>query len=331
MSKTESALVCGAGGFIGSHLVKLLKREGYWVRGVDLKYPEFSPTHADDFVIGDLRDQTVCKNVTDRPFDELYQLAADMGGAGYIFTGDHDADVMHNSATINLNMVHLCQKIGVEKIFYSSSACIYPAYNQLEPNNPKTSEDSAYPAAPDSEYGWEKLFSERMYLSYHRNYGLNVRIARFHNIFGPEGTWTGGREKAPAAICRKVAETPDGGSIEIWGDGKQTRSFLYIDECLEGVRRLMRSNVVEPVNIGSEEMVTINHLAEMAMEIAGKKLKIEHVPGPLGVRGRNSDNKLIAEKLGWAPARPLREGLVKTYEWIEKQVKSRVPSEQESK
>jgi GDP-D-mannose 3',5'-epimerase len=331
MSKTESALVCGAGGFIGSHLVKLLKREGYWVRGVDLKYPEFSPTHADDFVIGDLRDQTVCRNVTDRPFDELYQLAADMGGAGYIFTGDHDADVMHNSATINLNMVHLCQKIGVEKIFYSSSACIYPAYNQLEPNNPKTSEDSAYPAAPDSEYGWEKLFSERMYLSYHRNYGLNVRIARFHNIFGPEGTWTGGREKAPAAICRKVAETPDGGSIEIWGDGKQTRSFLYIDECLEGVRRLMRSNVVEPVNIGSEEMVTINHLAEMAMEIAGKKLKIEHVPGPLGVRGRNSDNKLIAEKLGWAPARPLREGLVKTYEWIEKQVKSRVPSEQESK
>jgi GDP-D-mannose 3',5'-epimerase len=315
MSKTESALVCGAGGFIGSHLVKLLNREGYWVRGVDLKYPEFSPTHADDFVIGDLRDQTVCKNVTDRPFDELYQLAADMGGAGYIFTGDHDADVMHNSATI----------------FYSSSACIYPAYNQLEPNNPKTSEDSAYPAAPDSEYGWEKLFSERMYLSYHRNYGLNVRIARFHNIFGPEGTWTGGREKAPAAICRKVAETPDGGSIEIWGDGKQTRSFLYIDECLEGVRRLMRSNVVEPVNIGSEEMVTINHLAEMAMEIAGKKLKIEHVPGPLGVRGRNSDNKLIAEKLGWAPARPLREGLVKTYEWIEKQVKSRVPSEQESK
>jgi GDP-D-mannose 3',5'-epimerase len=331
MVKTRSALVCGAGGFIGSHLVKLLKREGYWVRGVDLKYPEFSPTHADDFVIGDLRDQTVCKNVTDRPFDELYQLAADMGGAGYIFTGDHDADVMHNSATINLNMVHLCQKIGVEKIFYSSSACIYPAYNQLEPNNPKTSEDSAYPAAPDSEYGWEKLFSERMYLSYHRNYGLNVRIARFHNIFGPEGTWTGGREKAPAAICRKVAETPDGGSIEIWGDGKQTRSFLYIDECLEGVRRLMRSNVVEPVNIGSEEMVTINHLAEMAMEIAGKKLKIEHVPGPLGVRGRNSDNKLIAEKLGWAPARPLREGLVKTYAWIEKQVKSGVPSEQESK
>jgi GDP-D-mannose 3',5'-epimerase len=331
MSKTKSALVCGAGGFIGSHLVKLLNREGYWVRGVDLKYPEFSPTHADDFVIGDLRDQTVCKNVTDRPFDELYQLAADMGGAGYIFTGDHDADVMHNSATINLNMVHLCQKIGVKKIFYSSSACIYPAYNQLEPNNPKTSEDSAYPAAPDSEYGWEKLFSERMYLSYHRNYGLNVRIARFHNIFGPEGTWTGGREKAPAAICRKVAETPDGGSIEIWGDGKQTRSFLYIDECLEGVRRLMRSNVVEPVNIGSEEMVTINHLAEMAMEIAGKKLKIEHVPGPLGVRGRNSDNKLIAEKLGWAPARPLREGLVKTYAWIEKQVKSGVPSEQESK
>ena len=215
MPTAKSALVCGAGGFIGSHLVKLLKREGYWVRGVDLKYPEFSSTHADDFVIGDLRDQTVCKNVTDRPFDELYQLAADMGGAGYIFTGEHDADVMHNSATINLNMVHLCQKIGVKKIFYSSSACIYPAYNQLEPDNPKTSEDSAYPAAPDSEYGWEKLFSERMYLSYHRNYGLDVRIARFHNIFGPEGTWTGGREKAPAAICRKVADTADGGTIEM--------------------------------------------------------------------------------------------------------------------
>jgi len=321
MSKAKSALVCGAGGFIGSHLVKLLKREGYWVRGVDLKYPEFSPTHADDFVIGDLRDQTVCKNVTDRPFDELYQLAADMGGAGYIFTGEHDADVMHNSATINLNMVHLCQKIGVKKIFYSSSACIYPAYNQLEPDNPKTFEDSAYPAAPDSEYGWEKLFSERMYLSYHRNYGLDVRIARFHNIFGPEGTWTGGREKAPAAICRKVAETPDGGTIEIWGDGKQTRSFLYIDECLEGVQRLMSSTFIGPVNIGSEEMVTINHLAQMTMEIAGKKLKIEHVLGPLGVRGRNSDNKLIAEKLDWAPSQSLREGLVKTYPWIEEQVK----------
>jgi GDP-D-mannose 3', 5'-epimerase len=323
MSVTKTALICGAGGFIGSHLVKLLKREGYWVRGVDLKHPEFSPTVADDFVIGDLRDQTVCKNVTDRPFDELYQLAADMGGAGYIFTGDHDADVMHNSGTINLNMVHICQKVGVKKIFYSSSACIYPAHNQLEPDNPKTSEDSAYPAAPDSEYGWEKLFSERMYLSYQRNYGLDVHISRFHNIFGPEGTWTGGREKAPAAICRKVAETPDGGTIEIWGDGKQTRSFLFIDECLVGVRKLMSSSFIGPVNIGSEEMVTINRLAEMAMEIAGKKLTIKHIPGPLGVRGRNSDNKLISEKLGWAPSKPLREGMEKTYAWIEKQVNSK--------
>lgn len=318
----KTALVCGAGGFIGSHLVKLLKREGYWVRGVDLKHPEFSSTAADDFVIGDLRDQAVCKNVTDRPFDELYQLAADMGGAGYIFTGDHDADVMHNSGTINLNMVHISQKIGVKKIFYSSSACIYPAHNQLEPDNPKTSEDSAYPAAPDSEYGWEKLFSERMYLSYQRNYGLDVHIARFHNIFGPEGTWTGGREKAPAAICRKVAETADGGTIEIWGDGKQTRSFLYIDECLEGVRRLMKSNFSGPVNIGSEEMVSINRLAELAMEIAGKKMTIEHIPGPLGVRGRNSDNRLIAQKLGWAPSRTLHEGLEKTYRWIAGQVQA---------
>ena len=324
MSTTKTALVCGAGGFIGSHLAKLLKREGYWVRGVDLKYPEFSPTHADDFVIGDLRDQTVCKNVTDRSFDELYQFAADMGGAGYIFTGEHDADVMHNSGTINLNMVHISQKVGVKKIFYSSSACIYPEYNQLEPDNPKTSEGSAYPAAPDSEYGWEKLFSERMYLAYQRNYGLEVHVARFHNIFGPEGTWTGGREKAPAAISRKVAETPNGGTIEIWGDGKQTRSFLYIDECLVGVRKLMSSTFIGPVNIGSEEMVTINRLAEMAMEIAGKKLTIRHIPGPLGVRGRNSDNKLIAEKLGWAPSKPLREGMEVTYAWVEKRVKAQM-------
>lgn len=314
------ALVCGAGGFIGSHLVKKLKSEGFWVRGVDLKRPEFSPTAADDFVVGDLRDQTLCKSILDRPFDEVYQLAADMGGAGYIFTGEHDADVMHNSAQINLNIAHYGQIAGIKKIFYSSSACIYPAYNQVDANNPKCSEDSAYPAAPDSEYGWEKLFSERMYLSFQRNYGLNVRIARFHNIFGPEGTWTGGKEKAPAAMCRKVAEAPAGGSIEIWGDGVQTRSFLFIDECLEGVRRLMDSNFSGPVNIGSEEMVSINQLAEMVMDIAGKKLEIKHVDGPLGVRGRNSDSKLIKEKLGWAPSIPLRNGIEKTFAWISEQV-----------
>ena len=314
------ALVCGAGGFIGSHLVKKLKTEGFWVRGVDLKRPEFSPTAADDFVVGDLRDQTLCKSILDRPFDEVYQLAADMGGAGYIFTGEHDADVMHNSAQINLNIAHYGQIAGIKKIFYSSSACIYPAYNQVDANNPKCSEDSAYPAAPDSEYGWEKLFSERMYLSFQRNYGLNVRIARFHNIFGPEGTWTGGKEKAPAAMCRKVAEAPAGGSIEIWGDGEQTRSFLFIDECLEGVRRLMDSDFSGPVNIGSEEMVSINQLAEMVMDIAGKKLEIKHVDGPLGVRGRNSDNKLIKEKLGWAPSIPLCNGIEKTFAWINEQV-----------
>ncbi len=317
----KTALVCGAGGFIGSHLVKKLKKEGFWVRGVDLKKPEFSKTEADDFVVADLRDQLVCQKILDRAFDEVYQLAADMGGAGYIFTGDHDADVMHNSATINLNMVYYGQKAGIKKIFYSSSACIYPAYNQKDPDNPNCSEDSAYPAAPDSEYGWEKLFSERMYLSFMRNYGLNVRIARFHNIFGPEGTWKGGKEKAPAAMCRKVAETPDGGEMEIWGDGKQTRSFLFIDECLEGIRRLMDSDFNGPVNIGSEEMIAINNLAKMAMEIAGKKLKIKHIDGPLGVRGRNSDNKLIKSKLGWAPSIPLRKGMEKTYAWIEEQVK----------
>jgi len=317
----KEALVCGAGGFIGSHLVKRLKKEGFWVRGVDLKHPEFSSTVADDFVIGDLRDPEVCREVTDRPFDEVYQLAADMGGAGFIFTGEHDSEVMRNSAMINLNMVDICWQKGTKKIFYSSSACIYPAYNQTDPDNPKCSEDSAYPAAPDSEYGWEKLFSERMYLSYYRNHGLEVRIARFHNIFGPEGAWNNGREKAPAALCRKVAEATDGGEIEIWGDGKQTRSFLYIDECLDGVRRLMGSDFTGPVNIGSEEMITINGLAEMIMDIAGKKLTIKHIKGPLGVRGRNSDNKLIYRTLGWKPICPLREGMEKTYRWIEKQVK----------
>ena len=318
MNKTT--LVCGAGGFIGSHLVKKLKSEGFWVRGVDLKYPEFNKTAADDFVIGDLRNPNVWEKILDRHFDEVYQLAADMGGAGFVFTGEHDADIMHNSALINLNALHHCTKKGIGKIFYSSSACMYPAYNQESTTSPKLSEDSAYPAAPDSEYGWEKLFSERMYLSFHRNYGLNVRIARFHNIFGPEGTWKGGREKAPAALCRKVAETPNGGEIEIWGDGEQTRSFLFIDECLEGMRRLMDSDFTGPVNIGSEEMVSINQLAKMIMEIAGKNLTIKYIPGPLGVRGRNSDNRLIQEKLGWAPSRPLREGLEKTYKWIEQEV-----------
>ncbi|HLW53799.1 MAG TPA: NAD-dependent epimerase/dehydratase family protein [Candidatus Angelobacter sp.] len=314
-------LVCGGGGFIGHHLVRRLKREGMWVRVVDLKHPEFSPSSADDFVIGDLRDVNVVREAL-RGIHIVYQLAADMGGAGYIFTGEHDAHVMHNSATINLNIAEASRFAGVRKIFYSSSACIYPEYNQLDPDNPRCSEGSAYPAAPDSEYGWEKLFSERLYLAYMRNHGIPVRIARYHNIFGPEGTWTGGREKAPAAICRKVAVARDGGEIEMWGDGRQTRSFLYIDECLEGTRRLMDSDFVGPVNIGSEEMVTINELARLTMEIAGKKLSVRHIPGPLGVRGRNSDNHLIAGRLGWKPSRSLREGLERTYAWIHSQVHS---------
>ncbi len=318
----KQALVCGAGGFIGSHLVKRLKREGFWVRGVDLKFPEYSQTAADDFMIGDLRDPDLCRDALDRPFDEVYQLAADMGGAGYIFTGEHDADVMHNSALINLNIVELCKRHRVQRVFYSSSACIYPEYNQLDPDNPRCEEASAYPAAPDSEYGWEKLFSERIYLSYHRNYDLQVRIARFHNIFGPEGSWNNGKEKAPAAICRKVAEAPDGGTIDIWGDGRQTRSFLYIDECLEGVRRLMNSNFTGPVNIGSDEMISINDLARMAMNIAGKQLDLNHIPGPQGVRGRNSDNRLIRQKLNWRPQYPLQLGMTHTYQWINIQVQS---------
>jgi nucleoside-diphosphate-sugar epimerase len=319
---TKSALVCGAGGFIGSHLVRRLKREGFWVRGVDIKHPEYSTSASDEFIIGDLREQSVCRDILDMPFDEVYQLAADMGGAGYIFTGDHDADVMHNSATINLNIASLAQQQSVKKIFYSSSACMYPAYNQEDPDNPKCSEDSAYPAAPDSEYGWEKLFSERLYLSYQRNYGLNVRIARYHNIFGPEGTWTGGKEKAPAAICRKVAEADNGGEIEIWGDGKQTRSFLYIDECLEAMRRFMDADFTGPVNIGSEEMISINGLAQLAASISGKSIRIKNIPGPTGVRGRNSDNTLIHEKLGWKPMQPLRDGLAATYAWIHEQVEA---------
>ena len=316
-------LVCGAGGFIGSYLVKRLKKEGCWVRGVDLKYPEFSETEADDFIIGDLRDPYVCRYVVDQRFDEVYQLAADMGGAGYVFTGENDANIMHNSALINLNMLEACYRRNVKRIFYSSSACIYPKYNQEDPNNPNCAEDSAYPAMPDSDYGWEKLFSEHLYLAFHRNYGMEVRIARYHNIFGPEGSWNDGKEKAPAALCRKVAVAKLKGLdyIEVWGDGKQTRSFLYIDECIEGTLRLMRSDWTGPVNIGSEEMVTIDQLANMIMDIAGKKLKIKHVPGPEGVRGRKSDNRLIYNKLGWKPTQPLRVGLEKTYRWIEEQVK----------
>lgn len=316
----RTALVLGAGGFIGSHLVRRLKREDFWVRGVDLKYPEFSDTAADDFVIGDLRDPYVCRQVIDRRFDEAYQLAADMGGAGYLFTGEHDADVMHNSATINLNVVDACYRRNVKNVFYSSSACMYPSHNQDDPDNPNCSEDSAYPANPDSEYGWEKLFSERLFLAYNRNYGMNCSVARFHNIFGPEGTWAGGREKAPAAICRKVASARNGGTIEIWGDGKQTRSFLYIDECLEGVVRLARSPFRGPVNIGSEEMVTINRLTEMVIGISGKRLSIINVTGPIGVRGRRSDNQLIKAKLDWAPSERLIAGLERTYTWINQQV-----------
>lgn len=323
---TPRTLVCGAGGFIGGHLVKRLKAEGYWVRGVDLKRHEYAPSEADEFIVGDLRDPRLVADVMQGGFHEVYQLAADMGGAGFIFTGEHDADIMHNSATINLNVLDAYHRAGGGRIFYSSSACIYPERNQLDPDNPNCAEDSAYPAAPDSEYGWEKLFSERLYMAFAKNHGLDVHIARFHNIFGPEGTWTGGREKAPAAMCRKVAETPNGGTMDLWGDGKQTRSFLYIDECLEGVRRLMQSSFMGPVNIGSEERISINGLAEMAMEIAGKHLTINHIPGPLGVRGRNSDNRLIRQKLAWAPSRPLREGMAKTYAWIAKQVASAGPT-----
>jgi GDP-D-mannose 3',5'-epimerase len=318
---TRTALVCGAGGFIGSHLVKRLKREGYWVRAVDLKFPEYSETEADDFIIGDLRDRQVVNYAIDQHFDEVYQLAADMGGAGYIFTGDHDAEIMHNSATINLNVLDQAYKRNLKQVFYSSSACIYPAYNHEDPDNPNCAESSAYPAAPDSEYGWEKLFSERLYLSYNRNYGMRNRVARYHNIFGPEGTWQGGREKAPAAICRKVAMASQNSEIEIWGDGQQTRSFLYVDECLEGTVRVTRSDFEGPVNVGSEEMVTIEGLVDLVSDIAGKSLDRIYVPGPTGVRGRNSDNRLIRQELDWAPSLPLIAGLEKTYEWVERQVR----------
>jgi nucleoside-diphosphate-sugar epimerase len=317
----KTALVCGAGGFIGHHLVKRLKREGFWVRGVDLKFHEYAETQADDFVVGDLREQSFVRDVVDRRFDEIYQLAADMGGAGFIFTGENDADIMHNSASINLNVLEAAYRRNNRRIFYSSSACMYPAHNQEDPDNPNCKEDSAYPAAPDSEYGWEKLFSERLYLTYGRCRGMQVRVARYHNIFGPEGCWTGGREKAPAALCRKVAMAKDGDEVEVWGDGLQTRSFLYVDECVEGSVRLMRSNFEGPVNIGSEEMVTINALFDVIADIAGKNLRRKNIPGPLGVRGRNSHNKLIKEKLGWAPTQPLRKGLEVTYEWVERQVR----------
>lgn len=331
----KTALVCGAGGFIGNHLVKRLKREGYWVRGVDLKTPEFNKSDADEFIVCDLRDEKCVNKAVianqhfyypiaskfHEPVNEIYQLAADMGGAGYIFTGEHDADVMHNSASINLNIAKAARDLGINKVFYSSSACIYPEHNQLDPINPNCEESSAYPANPDSEYGWEKLFSERLYLAFSRNYNLNVRIARFHNIFGPYGSWNNGKEKAPAAICRKVATAKDGEEIEIWGDGNQTRSFLYVDECVEGVLRLMNSEFAGPVNIGSEEMVTINQLVNIVSEIAGKKIIKKHIKGPTGVRGRNSDNNLIYEKLSWKPSDSLKNGLEKTYRWIAEQVR----------
>jgi GDP-D-mannose 3',5'-epimerase len=329
----KKVLVLGGGGFIGGHLAKRLKEEGNHVRICDLKKHEyfFQNEICDEFILGDLTNPSVVEMVIEEGVDEVYQLAADMGGALYIFTGEHDADVMHNSALINLNVAKECVKKKVGKIFYSSSACMYPEHNQLDPNNPNCEESSAYPANPDSEYGWEKLFSERVYLAFNKNYGLNVRIARFHNIFGPHGTWKGGREKSPAAMCRKSAETPDGGEIEVWGNGMQTRSFLYIDECVEAVLRLMESDFKGPVNIGSEEMVTINQLAGMSIAISGKDIKIKNIEGdeffqkygfkcPLGVKGRNSDNKLYKEKIGWEPTQHLSIGLKKTYTWIKSQV-----------
>jgi nucleoside-diphosphate-sugar epimerase len=327
----KKALVLGAGGFIGSHLVKRLKSEGYWVRGVDLKTPDFSSSEADEFIVGDLRNPNLVSKVLYSPdqlseqdnensFDEVYQLAADMGGAGYINTGDNDADVVHNSMLINLNVVREAHKKSIKKIFYASSACVYNEHNQLDPNNPICTENSVYPAYPDSEYGWEKLFSERLYTTYNRNHGLDIRIARFHNIFGPEGTFYGGKEKAPAAICRKVADSLMDDNIEVWGDGLQTRSFLYIDEAIEGVRRLMESNFNEPINIGSDQIISMNNLTELVIELAGKRAGIKNIPGPQGVRGRTSDNTLINEKLGWAPSQPLEIGLKKTYKWIQSQM-----------
>lgn len=340
----KKALILGGGGFIGGHLGRRLKSLGYWVRIVDIKSHEYFETHeiCDEFILGDLRDPLLVAEIMYAPgqketdynnaFDEVYQLAADMGGAGYIFTGDNDANVMHNSSLINLNVVKEATERRVKCIFYSSSACMYPEHNQLDPDNPNCEESSAYPANPDSEYGWEKLFSERLYLAFHRNYGLNVRIARFHNIFGPYGTWKGGKEKAPAAMCRKVAEAADGGEIEVWGDGLQTRSFLYIDECIDAILALMQSDFIGPVNIGSEEMVTINELAKIAIVISNKDVSISNIAGdefikkygfkcPTGVRGRNSDNTLFLEKIGWKVKNPLKDGMLETYKWIEEQVK----------
>ena len=320
MKNQKTALVCGGGGFIGSHLVTRLKSEGYIVKAADMKFPEFSDTTADKFFKGDLRNHEFCREILKSPIDEIYQLAADMGGAGFVFTGENDADIMHNSALINLNILgEIKDRKGI-KLFYSSSACIYPEYNQLDPDNPKTEESSAYPAKPDSEYGWEKLFSERVFLAFARNYKIDVNIARFHNIFGPEGTWWGGREKAPAAMCRKIAQAKNGESIEIWGDGKQTRSFLYVDDCIDAIRKLVNSSFAGTVNIGSEEMVSIDQLALKIAKIAKKDLLLNHIPGPLGVRGRTSDNTLIREKLNWEPDHSLDEGLVKTYAWIKSQI-----------
>lgn len=312
----KKALVLGGGGFIGSHMVNRLKSEGFWVRSVDLKYPEFSETQADDFIQGDLRDPSVCRDSIDQKFDEIYQFAADMGGAGFVFTGENDADIMHNSALINLNVLEACLRRNSKRIFYSSSACMYPEHNQMDPDNPNCEEASAYPANPDSEYGWEKLFSERLFLAFAKNYGFESRVARYHNIFGPEGTWQGGREKAPAAICRKIAMAKDEDAIEVWGDGLQTRSFLIVDECIEGTIRLMRSDCKIPLNIGSDEMVTINQLVDMVATIANKKITKRHIEGPEGVRGRNSENTLIKKELNWAPTNSLKWGLEKTYPWI---------------
>ena len=343
----KKALVLGAGGFIGSHMVKRLRAEGYWVRGVDLKRPEFSETEANEFIQGNLCDVDFVRRVLEykgdrgnfynsvphryiQCFDEIYQFAADMGGAGFVFTGENDADIMHNSVSINLNVLECQRKMNEAKgknqtkIFYSGSACMYPEHNQLDPDNPDCREESAYPANPDSEYGWEKLFSERLYFAYNRNYGIPVRVTRYHNIFGPEGTWEGGREKSPAAICRKVAYLPEeGGEIDVWGDGKQTRSFLYIDECIEASYRLMQSNFIGPVNIGSEEMVTINQLVDIAAKVSGKTVEKNHIDGPLGVRGRNSNNDVVRRELDWDYSQTLEEGIFKTYHWIESQMKVR--------
>jgi GDP-D-mannose 3',5'-epimerase len=316
----KKILVCGAGGFIGTHLVEKLKEQGHYVIGADLHYPLYNDTKADEFIIADLRVHSNVDHVIHSDVDEIYQLAADMGGAGYIFTGEHDADIMHNSCQINLNVLDVMKKKGIKKVFYSSSACMYPSHNQEDPQNPLMSEDSAYPANPDSEYGWEKLFSERLYLTYARNYGIDVRIARFHNIFGPRGSWNNGKEKAPAALCRKIALCEDKGVVEIWGPGNQTRSFLFIDECVEGMQRIMNSNCTVPVNLGSTRMISINQLVFLIAKLNNKSVSIQNVDGPRGVLGRNSDNKLIKEMIDWVPNEDLEAGLVKTFNWINEQI-----------